>query len=70
MYLDLKKKHEIMQSQLKNIQKEKKELTEEYIKLKSTRRIKWFISGAAVLIGGLFIGLILGGRKRYSKPSL
>ena len=68
-YLDLKKKHETMQSQLRNIQKENKELTEEYIKLKSSRRIKWFIAGGVVLICGLFIGLILGGRKRYSRSS-
>ncbi len=69
-YLDLKKKHEIIQSQLKIIQKENKEVTEGYIKLKSSRRIKWFISGGIVLMSGLFLGLILGGRKRYSRPSL
>ncbi len=69
-YLDLKKKHEIIQSQLKNIQKENKELTEGYIRLKSSRRIKWFIAGGIVLICGLFIGLVLGGRKRSSKSSL
>ena len=69
-YLDLKKKHEILQSQLKNIQKENKELTEGYIRLKSSRKIKWFIAGGIVLICGLFIGLLLGGRRRYSKSSL
>jgi SH3 domain protein len=69
-YLDLKKKHEIIQSQLKIIQKENKEVTEGYIKLKSSGRIKWFIAGGFVLLCGLFIGLALGGRKRHSRPSL
>jgi SH3 domain protein len=69
-YLDLKKKHETMRSQLKYIQKENKELTEGYIKLKSSGRIKWFLAGGMVLISGLFIGLVLGGRKRHSRSSL
>ena len=69
-YLDLKEKYGTMQSQLRNIQKENKELTEGYIKLKSSRRFKWFLAGGVVLISGLFIGLLLGGRKRYSRSSL
>jgi SH3 domain protein len=69
-YLDLKKKHEKLQSQFKKSQQENKELTEEYNKLKSSQRIKWFIAGGIVLISGLFIGLILGARRRYSKSSL
>jgi len=68
-YLDLKKKHEKLRPQLKKIQKENKELTEGYNKLKSSQRIKWFVAGGIVLICGLFIGLLLGGRKRYSKSS-
>ncbi|MHC4587638.1 MAG: TIGR04211 family SH3 domain-containing protein [Planctomycetota bacterium] len=69
-YLDLKKKHEKLQSQFKKNQQENKELTEEYNKLESSQRIKWFIAGGIVLMSGLFIGLILGGRRRYSKSSL
>ena len=69
-YLDLKKKHEKLRSQLKKIQKQNKELTEGYNKLKSSQRIKWFVAGGIVLICGLFIGLSLGGRRRYSKSSL
>jgi SH3 domain protein len=68
-YLDLKKKHEKLRPQLKKFQKENKELTEGYNKLKSSQRIKWFVAGGVVLICGLFIGLLLGGRKRYSKSS-
>ena len=69
-YLDLKEKHRIVQTELKKIQKENKELSESYNKLESSQRIKWFIAGGIVLMSGLFIGLLLGGRKRYSKPSL
>ena len=69
-YLDLKKAHETMRSQMNDIQKENKELTEEYTKLKSSRRIRWFMAGGAVLLCGLLIGLALGGRKRHSRSSL
>jgi SH3 domain protein len=69
-YLDLKEKHGIMQTQLRKIQKENKELTEGYNKLESSQRIKWFIAGGIVLICGLFIGLLLSGRRRHSKSSL
>ena len=69
-YLDLKKKHGRLRSQLKKFHKENKELTEGYNKLKSSQRIKWFVAGGVVLICGLFIGLLLGGRRRYSKSSL
>lgn len=68
-YLKLKKAHETMQTQMNDIQKENMELTEEYTKLKSSRRIRWFVAGAAVLLSGLFIGLLLGGRKRHSRSS-
>ncbi len=69
-YLDLKEKHRIVQTELKKIQKENSELSESYNKLESSQRIKWFIAGGIVLMSGLFIGLLLGGRKRYSTPSL
>ena len=69
-YLDLKKAHETMRTQMNAIQKENKDLAEEYTKLKSSRRIRWFMAGGAVLLCGLFIGLLLGGRKRRPRSSL
>ena len=69
-YLDLKEKHKIAQTELIRVRKENKELSESYNKLESSQTIKWFISGGIVLMSGLFIGLLLGGRRRYSKPSL
>ena len=69
-YSDLKEKYRIIQAQLKKIQKENKELIDSYNQLESSQRIKWFIAGGIVLICGLFIGLLLGGRRRYSKSSL
>ena len=69
-YLDLKEKYRIIQAQLKKIQKENKELIDSYNQLESSQRIKWFIAGGIVLICGLFIGLLLGGRRRSSQSSL
>jgi len=69
-YLDLKEKHIIVQIELKKIRKENKELSESYNELESSQKIKWFIAGGIVLMSGLFIGLLLSGRRRYSKPSL
>jgi SH3 domain protein len=69
-YLNLKKSHEKMRSQMNDIQNENKDLTEEFAKLESSRRIRWFVAGGAVLLLGLFIGLALGGRKRHSRSSI
>lgn len=69
-YLKLRDKYRIVQTELKKIQNEYKKLSESYNKLESSQRTKWFIAGGIVLMSGLFIGLLLGGRRRYSKPSL
>lgn len=69
-YLKLKATYTATRSKLEIIQKEIQGLTEENKKLRSTQRNKWFITGAAVLLCGLIIGLVLGRQQRKRRSSL
>lgn len=69
-YLKLKATHTATQSKLETIQKEIQGLTEENKGLKSSQRNRWFITGAAVLLCGLIIGLVLGRQQRKRRSSL
>jgi len=66
-YLNLKEEYDVTRTKLETIQKTAKTLTSENARLKSSQRNKWFATGAAVLLIGLFIGLILGKREKKRK---
>ena len=66
-YLNLKEEYDVTRTKLETIQKTAKTLTTENERLKSSQRNKWFATGAAVLLIGLFIGLILGKREKKRK---
>jgi SH3 domain protein len=66
-YLNLKEEYDVTRTKLETIQKTAKTLTSENARLKSSQRNKWFATGAAVLLIGLFIGLVLGKREKKRK---
>ena len=66
-YLTLKEEYDITRTKLETLQKTAKALTTENERLKSSQRNKWFATGAAVLLIGLFIGLVLGKREKKRK---
>lgn len=66
-YLELKTKHEAVSEQLITIQRTADTLTKENQKLRSSQRIKWFATGAMVILGGLIIGLVLGSKQKKRK---
>jgi len=66
-YLNLKEEYDVTRTKLETIQKTAKTLTSENERLKSSQRNKWFATGAAVLLIGLFIGLVLGKREKKRK---
>lgn len=69
-YLELKTKHESMRSELQTAKKNLRELTRENEELLNSQRIKWFATGASVLLLGLIFGLILGRKQRRRRSSL
>jgi SH3 domain protein len=66
-YLNLKEEYDVIRTKLETIQITAKTLTTENERLKSSQRNKWFATGAAVLLIGLFIGLVLGKREKKRK---
>jgi SH3 domain protein len=66
-YLNLKEEYDTTRTKLETIQKTAKTLTSENERLKSSQRNRWFATGAAVLLIGLFIGLVLGKRDKKRK---
>lgn len=66
-YLELKTEHEAMSEQLITIQRTADTLTKENQTLRSSQRVKWFATGALVILGGLIIGLVLGSKQKKRK---
>ena len=69
-YLALRTKHESAISQLETSRKNLREVTRENEELRSSQRIKWFITGASVVVFGLIFGLILGKKQRRRRSSI
>ena len=69
-YLKLKEAYTANRSTLESAQKELQGLTEEYRRLSSLQRNRWFLAGALVLLCGLIIGLVMGRRERRRRQSL
>lgn len=69
-YLALRTKHESARSELETSRKNLRKVTRENEELRSSQRIKWFITGASVLVFGLIFGLILGKKQRRRRSSI
>ena len=69
-YLALRTKHESVRSELETSRKSLREVTRENEELRSSQRIKWFITGASVVVFGLIFGLILGKKQRRRRSSI
>jgi SH3 domain protein len=66
-YLAVKKANDAAQSELLSIRKDLESMTTKYTQLKSSKDINWLMTGAGVLLCGLFMGLILGRREKKRK---
>ncbi len=62
-YLELKAAHEIAQETVQT-------LTRENENLRSSQRNKWFAMGGLVLLCGLMIGLVIGGKEKKRRSNL
>jgi SH3 domain protein len=69
-YLALRTKHQSVRSELETSRKNLRKLTRENEELRSSQRIKWFITGASVLVFGLIFGLIVGRKQRRRRSTL
>ena len=67
--MTLKNSHESAVSSLEVVKKKNKVLEEENQNLHSNQRLKWFGTGAAVLLLGLIMGIVMG-RKEKKRKSL
>ena len=63
-YLKLEAAHEENLSKLDTAEADVNRLTEEVKQLRSSKRNRWFLTGALVLFSGLIIGLVLGRQRR------
>ena len=66
-YLKLKTAHEVARSTLETAQAEVKRLTAENKKMRSSQKIRWFATGAVVLLCGLMFGLVMGRQQKKRK---
>jgi SH3 domain protein len=69
-YLKTKEALEKTQSELKKSQSIIRELTKKNQSLKLYKSIKWFATGAIVILCGWVIGLFMGRQQKKRKPSL
>ncbi len=69
-FIQLKERHEVLQSNLETTQKTVQRLTQENENLKSSQKVRWFLAGALVFLSALLIGLIAGRREKKRRPSL
>ena len=66
-YINLKSQYNEATVSLESTKKTADELTKENDKLKSSQSIRWFATGALVLLGGFVIGLALGQKQKKRK---
>ena len=69
-YLKLKDAYTANRSTLEGSQKQLQSLTEDYRRLRSSQRNRWFLTGGLVLLCGLIIGVVIGRREKKRRPSL
>lgn len=68
-YLKLETAYEANRSRLETAESDLKRLTEEVKQLRSSKRNRWFLTGALVLFIGLILGLVLGRQSRRRRSS-
>jgi len=68
-YLKLETAYEANRSRLETAESDLKRLTEEVKQLRSSKRNRWFLTGALVLFIGLIVGLVLGRQSRRRRSS-
>lgn len=68
-FLQLKEAYDKMASDLQAAQSSAQKLNKENLMLKSSERNRWFLSGGAVLLLGLIIGLVMGRQQKRRKSS-
>ena len=68
-FLQLKEAYDKMASDLQTAQSSAQKLNKENLMLKSSERNRWFLSGGAVLLLGLIIGLVMGRQQKRRKSS-
>jgi SH3 domain protein len=69
-FLEMKEAHAVSQMSLEKCKEALDNIAKELVKLEASERNSWFLSGAAVLFGGLLTGLLLGRMQRRRKSSL
>ena len=68
-YIKLEAAYEANRSKLEAAEADVNRLTEEVTELRSSKRNRWFLTGALVLFIGLIIGLVLGRQSRRRRSS-
>jgi SH3 domain protein len=68
-YLKLEAAYEANRSKLETGEADVQRLTEEIKQLRSSKRNRWFLTGALVLLSGLIIGLVIGRQQRRRRSS-
>jgi SH3 domain protein len=68
-YLKLEAAYEENRSKLETAESDVNRLIEEVKQLRSSKRNRWFLTGALVLFSGLIIGLVLGRQSRRRRSS-
>jgi len=69
-FLELKKSYDELTEKSKVIQNELNALRQQNSKLRTSQNIRWFLSGAAVLVFGWLVGLQMGKAKKWRKSRL
>ncbi len=59
-YANLKNHHLSLQQDIEALKMEKKKLLDENQRIKNSEKIRWFLTGAGVLLCGWLIGMIMG----------
>ena len=68
-YIKLEAAYEANRSKLEAAEADVNRLTEEVTELRSSKRNRWFLTGALVLFIGLILGLVLGRQSRRRRSS-
>ena len=68
-YLKLEAAYEANRSKLETAETDVHRLTEEIKQLRTSKRNRWFLTGALVLLSGLIIGLVIGRQQRRRRSS-
>lgn len=68
-YLKLKAEYEAAQQKMQEAVTTSEKLAEENAAMKASQRNTWFLTGGAVMLAGLIVGIILGKREKRRKST-